>query len=332
MLFGKKKEQKSKQVANRSKNTPVAQNPSEPKQKSTRQKIIELEQMLDESMRPIEHSSADMFATEDSEIRAMMKEVRKAYGLWYLYVRKYQHCFNDYFGSDNLTLDEMINKMDSLIQNTVYHFLYYSIGVRYRNGEMLDDEGFAYIPIRKLEMHLDEDGKNRIVPALKKLGVVYDEFLTEFDYDAAKDFFNEVARCRFTGTYPVLKCNLHNCWYASEAYDATGLAYWIKVILNNLHKPDRNYIFSVDGIHIGVVCLGTESQMEFDVGYSTSSSNCDGLPVKDPHFYSDPVHITLNTENDTYVSLAQKVIDDMRDELENFEFEDDDSKYADEYR
>lgn len=178
--------------------------------------------------------------------------------------------------------------------------------------------------------HLDEDGKNRVVPALKKLGVVYDEFLTEFDYDIAKNFFYHVYKCRFTGNYYTLKCNLHSNWYEEEKYDAAGIAYWVKVILSNLHKPDQSYIFTVGGINIGITCMRTEAQLEFDVGYSSSGADIDDLPVKNPHFYSDPVHVTLDTENRVYVSLAQKIIDDRCEELDNIEFVV--SKYADEYR
>lgn len=331
MLFGKKKEQKSNQVTKRSKNTPVAQIPSEPKQESTRQEIIELKQMLKESRRPIEHKSGVniIMATQDSEFRAIIREVRKAYGLWYLYVREHQDRLRS-FWSDGLTFEEIIIKMDSLIQSAVYNLLYYSVGVCYKDGEIMDDEGFVYIPIHKKLYYLDEDGRDRIVPVLKKLGVVYDEFLTEFDYDAAKKFFNSVAKCRFTGTYPILNCDLHNCWYTNEAYDATGLAYWIKMILSNLHKPDRSYVFTMGDINIGVTCLGTESQMEFDVGYSTWN-DINGSFINDPHFYSDPVHVTLNMENDAYISLAQKIIDDMCSNS-IFEVPFDDSKYADEYR
>lgn len=328
MLFGKKKEQKSNQVTNRSKNAPVTQNSSEPKQKSTRQEILELKKILNESRRPIEHKSGInvIMATQDSEFRAIIREVRKAYGLWYLYVREHQDDISYYFGCES----EKITEIDSLIQNAVYNLLYYSVGVCYKDGEITDDEGFTYIPIKKMLCHLDEDGKNRIVPALKKLGVVYDEFLTEFDYDIAKSFFNHVYKCRFTGSYYILKCNLHSNWHEEKEYDAASIAYWVKVILSNLHKPDRSYIFSVGGINVGITCTGTEAQLEFDVGYSTSWADIDDLPVKNPHFYSDPVHVTLDTENHVYVSLAQKIIDDRYEELDNIEFVV--SKYADEYR
>lgn len=162
MLFGKKKEQKSNQVANQSKNVPVTQNSPEPKQKSTRQEILELEKMLDESRRPIEHKSGVdvMMATQDSEFRAIIREVRKAYGLWYLYVREHQDDMSYYFGCES----EKITEMDSLIQNAVYNLLYYSVGVRYKDGEIMDDEGFTYIPIKKCYTIWMKTGKIELSP------------------------------------------------------------------------------------------------------------------------------------------------------------------------
>lgn len=326
MLFGKKKQNKKQEQR------PMIQQP-----KSAMQEAIEIQKSLGEEFRSIKSNP------NDEEFRAILKETRKAYGLWYIYVRKHLCKMSMDVGNDtSITLEDAITEIDSLMVNAVYHLLYHTIGVRYIDSEITDDEGFAYIPIKKCFSKMDSDGKNRVVPALKKIGVVYDDFITDFGYDITRNFFQWLLRCTLTGCYLELK-NTQSCdsWVMEPKYSAVGLAYQIQWILNRLHYPNKKYSFSISGYKgvagfgdIGIICLGTEDNMAFDVGYACGFND---RITKDLRFYSEPVRITLNSSKEEFVALAERMITDYINEQEqniiyDFEFDDEEDEYADEYR
>lgn len=346
MLFGKKNTQSKIQVTNQSKNTSVVHEPSESKFKNLQDHVLELENKVNKVLRPISAT----IASEDSEVRAIIRETRKAYGLWCIYVRKYylEYAYTGTELDTNLTLEEQIIRMDDLINRAVSNLLNHSVGVRYKNNYLMDDESFVYQSIDKLTIeNLNSYCRDQIVPALKNIGVSFDDFVTEFNYEIANKYFEWLLHCNFAGSYLVLKKVWIRNWYVWDfdvAYSSIGVAYRIKSILSGLHWTDKNFLFEIcksnretDPLDfsfcIGITCKEVADHTEFAIGLSNASHGWDGdLVIKKMDFYSTPQSITLDVADEEFIALAQKIINDKHSYDEEHKLTYFPSDFDDEYK